>query len=134
MAEEQKLVLGNSILTLILNKCDLIKEIHTISNNVVQISLGIDKKLFHKITISTVNVTQLPMLVKPRDPGIDASYIPYLYPEISHIFNSFDTIVKNKYDNMVATEEQGKIVHTINYLNNVKFKINHDVLDILVTE
>jgi DNA-directed RNA polymerase len=134
MAEEQKFVLGNSILTLILNKCDLIKEINTISNNVVQISLGIDKKLFHKITISTVNVTQLPMLVKPRDPGIDASYIPYLYPEISHIFNSFDTIVKNKYDNMVATEEQGKIVHTINYLNNVKFKINHDVLDILVTE
>jgi hypothetical protein len=69
ICQEQKSILGDSVLRLILNKCDLVKEVHNISNNKVQISLSINNSLFHKLTISTVNVTQLPMLVKPNEPN-----------------------------------------------------------------
>jgi hypothetical protein len=131
---EQKSALGDSVLRLILNKCDLVKEVHTISNNKTQISLSINDSLFHKLTISTVNVTQLPMLVKPNQPSPSGFYLPYLNPEISHIFNSFDTIIKNKYDNMIPTEQQSNIIPTINYLNGVRFKINQDVLNKLYLE
>jgi len=34
------------------------------------------------------------MLVKPRDPDSEDNYAPYLKSEISHIYNSFDSIIK----------------------------------------
>jgi hypothetical protein len=74
------------------------------------------------------------MLIVPRSPSIDGKYLPYISPEISHIYNSFDTIIKNKFDNKFNTEGQENISITINYLNSVKFKINQDLLNYILSE
>jgi len=132
--EKDKSVLGDSILRLILKNCNIISEIHTTSKNKTNINLTMTSEFIHKVSISSIKVTQLPMLILPRCPNEDGKYFPYILPEISHIYNSFDTIIKNKYDNKFITEGQENIVDTINYLNKIKFRINNDVLDYIVNE
>jgi len=47
------------------------------------------------------------MLVKPRDPDSEDNYAPYLKSEISHIYNSFDSIIKNKFTNKFILKIKG---------------------------
>jgi len=37
----------------------------------------IKNSYIHKLAISSINITQLPMLVKPRDPDSEDNYAPY---------------------------------------------------------
>jgi len=52
------------------------------------------EEYLHKLNISCINVTQLPMLVNPNSPDKNGNYLPYIHGETSHIYNTFDTIVK----------------------------------------
>jgi len=74
------------------------------------------------------------MLIKPRLPETNGEYFPYILPEISHIYNSFDTVIKQKYDNKFNTEGEENIVNTIVYLNSIAYKINNKVLSLLIYE
>jgi len=118
---------------MIIKNSDLIIERHTKIKDNSEINLLMNDDYLHKITISTINITQLPMLIVPNK-GVNDKYFPYLTPEISHIYNSFDTIIKNKYDNMYNTECQVNISNTITYLNSIKFKINVDFLNYISSE
>jgi hypothetical protein len=131
--EIDKSVLGDSMIRLILKNTNVITEIYSKSNGKTNIYLAMSDDLLHKVSISSLNVTQLPMVTVPRSPD-GGKYLPYILPEISHIYNPFDTIIKNKYDNKFNTEGQENIFDTINYLNQIKFRINIDVLKYLVEE
>ena len=74
------------------------------------------------------------MLVEPNKVNKDGNYLPYLSGELSHIYNPFDTIIKNKYDQMIKTENFNNIEYTIHYLNSVKFKINEEMLNYIIDE
>ena len=87
----------------------------------------INQDYLNKLNISCINVTQLPMLILPNEPSIDGKYLPYILPEISHIYNSFDSIVKNKYNNRDKSENQNSLNKIITYLNKTRFKINIDI-------
>ena len=80
--------------------------------------MEVNQEYINKLNISCINITQLPMLTVPRNPTNTGKYLPYIIPELSHIYNSFDSIVKNKYDLRDKTENQGVLKHTIIYLNN----------------
>src|ERR1700677_2360165 len=55
--EKDKSVLGDSILRLILNNCNIIREIRTTSKNKTNINLTMSDEFLHKISISSINVT-----------------------------------------------------------------------------
>jgi hypothetical protein len=74
------------------------------------------------------------MLIKPNNPTNEGFYAPYVKGEISHIYNTFDTIIKNKYDLRDKVENQEVLNNTIKYLNNTRFSINKEVLDFVLTE
>jgi len=122
-----KLTLGDTILTIILKNDKVFGEVHKFINNKTQIYIYIKESYIHKLAISSINITQLPMLVKPRDPDSEDNYAPYLKSEISHIYNSFDTIIKNKFTNKFNTQNQRFLNKTISYLNNIEFSINYRI-------
>jgi len=55
--EKDKSVLGDSILRLIWNNCNIIREIRTTSKNKTNINLTMSDEFLHKISISSINVT-----------------------------------------------------------------------------
>jgi hypothetical protein len=127
--------LGDTLLTLIINECDIFKldvTKNSMDNTSVSITLNEDFK--HKLVIATANVTKLPMLTKPIPPLENGTYFPYLTPEISHIYNSTDTIITKKFDTIYTTEKQNVLINTINILNNIPFEINTRVLDFILEE
>ena len=52
--------------------------------------------------------------------------------EISHIYNTFDTDVKHKFEIRDKVENQAVLNKTISYLNKTAFTINNEVLDFIV--
>jgi DNA-directed RNA polymerase len=134
MDQKDKLVLGDTILSIILKYGKIFNQENKTTNNHTYTYIYIKTAYIHKLAISSINVTQLPMLYPPRNPDKKGNYAPYLDSSISHIYNPFDSIVKNKFTNKFKTENQESLVETISYLNNIKFQINKDVLYFLLEE
>lgn len=88
----------------------------------------------HKLAISSINISHLPMLIPAQDVDMDGNYLSYYSPEINHIHNSFDTIIKPKYDNKYQTKNETNISDVIKYLNSVKLKINKKVFNFAINE
>jgi hypothetical protein len=81
-----------------------------------------------------INVTQLPMVAMPNRPDQNGKYFPYIHSEISHIYNSFDTVVKKKFEIRDQVENQQVLNKTINYLKKTAFTINNEVLNFILSE
>lgn len=64
----------------------------------------------------------------------DNKYSPYLNQEFYHIYNPLDTVIKSKYDQREVSESSSVIKSCVNYLNSIPFKINKDILDLVMTE
>ena len=101
-------------------------------NTILTLTLQDDYK--HKLVLRNTTITQLPMLIKPSDADENGKYFPNVLPEISHIYNSFDNIIKNKYDQLYNTTNQGTLISTIKTLNSVKFMINKRLLSYIMAE
>jgi hypothetical protein len=76
------------------------------------------------------------MLVVPNFPDAEGKYLPYVNGETSHIYNTFDTVVKQnkKHEIRDRVENQHVLNNTINYLNKTAFTINNGVLDLIIAE
>jgi len=59
-------------------------ELRTFNNN-REVIISISEEYLHKLNISCINVTQLPMLVNPNSPDKNGNYLPYIHGETSHI-------------------------------------------------
>ena len=97
-----------------------------------EVFITIGEDYLHKLNVAMINVTQLPMLVVPNNPDKDGKYFPYIHSEISHIYNTFDTVVKQKFEIRDKVENQEVLNKTISYLNKTAFTINNEVLDFIV--
>jgi hypothetical protein len=133
-SEMSKLEIGDTILTFIEKSTKILERKLETHNNNREIFLSINSDYIKKLNLSVINVTQLPMLVNPNSPDETGKYLPYINGEISHIYNTFDSIVKTKHSIRDKVENQQALNQTINYLNNTAFKINLDVLDFILTE
>jgi hypothetical protein len=134
VSEKDKFEIGDTILRIILDNTEILSsELKTINNN-KEVLISINEDYIKKLNISCINVTQLPMLIKPNEPDETGKYLPYINGEISHIYNTFDTIVKNKYDIRDQVKNQYALVDSINYLNNTPFSINEDILNFITEE
>jgi DNA-dependent RNA polymerase len=129
-----KASLGDTLLRLLLNDDRVFNTSYKTSQNQTEITINLNSSYIHKLAISSINVTQLPMLVPGNEPEDDGKYYPYISREISHIYNSFDTVIKNKYDNLKTTERQEVLNNTIKTFNKTGFRINANVLNIIWRE
>lgn len=126
--------LGDTVVNILENHSNILERVLVTNNNVREVFISVKEEYLNKLNVSVINVTQLPMLVKPNSPTIDNKYFPYIQGEISHIYNTFDSVVKNKHSIRDKVENQHLLNQTINYLNNTPFKINLDVLDFILNE
>jgi hypothetical protein len=128
LGKESAVILGETLLEIILSNSKLFERDYHRSGDNVEIFIKTKNTFINKLIISSVNITQLPMLIKPREISEDNTYSPYYNPEIYHIYNPFDTVVKPKYDQRDLSITSPLINNCVNYLNSIKFKINKDVL------
>ena len=129
-----KFEIGDTVMNLLENKTTVLdRDLVTIDNN-REVFISINENYIKKLNISLINVTQLPMLVVPNSPDAEGKYLPYVKGETSHIYNTFDTVVKVKTEIRDKVENQHVLNKTINYLNKTAFTINNDVFDFIITE
>jgi hypothetical protein len=134
VTEEDRFVIGDTLMRIMEDKTEVIYNNIITENDKKKIMISIKDDYIKKLIISSINVTQLPMLIRPNEPYDDGKYLPYLHGEISHIYNTFDMIVKKKFDLRDQIEKQHVLIDSIIYLNNTRFTINNDVLDFIVGE
>lgn len=134
-SEIDKFEIGDTAMNLLENKTSLIDR-NVVTDNFKnrEVLISISPEYIKKLNVSCINITQLPMLVKPNSPDEKGKYLPYIHGEISHIYNSFDSIVKHKHDLKEKVENQNVLNKTVNYLNENTFTINNDVLDFTLLE
>jgi len=126
--------LGDTVVNILENHTNILERVLVTNNNVREVFISVKEEYLNKLNVSVINITQLPMLVKPNSPTIENKYFPYIQGEISHIYNTFDSVVKNKHSIRDKVENQQVMNQSINYLNNTPFKINLDVLDFILNE
>jgi len=74
------------------------------------------------------------MLVNPNSPDKNGNYLPYIHGETSHIYNTFDTIVKINMILEIKLKIKMYLLILFNYLNNTAFSINNEVLNFILDE
>lgn len=132
--EMDKFYLGDTILNIILKECNIFESNVEGRYKDKEIIINISANYRDKLARTSITYNHLPMLVPAQGLNIKQKYYPYLTPEINHVFNPFDTIIKNKYDNLYPTQQEENINKCIIFLNNVKFKINTKVYNLIVNE
>jgi DNA-directed RNA polymerase len=128
--------IGQTIVSLLLSKDKVFKRnITMVDNNISEVLITLNPKYEHKMNISIMSSTHLPMLVRPNLPDNDGNnYLPYLSGEVSHVMNTYDRLVKDNYKNKYPTENLKGLVKTMVSLNNVPFKINKIAYSIFIKE
>ena len=126
--------LGDTVVNILENHSNILERVLVTNNNVREVFISVKEEYLNKLNVSVINITQLPMLVIPNGPNIDNKYFPYIQGEISHIYNTFDSVVKNKHSIRDKVENQQVLNQSINYLNNTPFKINLEVLEFILIE
>jgi hypothetical protein len=128
--------IGQTIVSLLLSKDKVFKRnFMIVDNKTSEVLITLNPKYEHKMNISIMSSTHLPMLVTPNSPDMDGNnYLPYMSGEVSHIMNTFDRLVKDNYKNKYPTENLNALVKTMISLNNVSFKINKLAYNIFLEE
>jgi len=127
--------IGDTIMNILESKTSVLERTLVTKDNNREVFISINEDYIKKLNISIINVTQLPMLVIPNSPDLeDGKYLPYIQGESSHIYNTFDTVVKQKHEIKDKVENQHVLNDSINYLNKTPFTINKDVLDFILLE
>jgi hypothetical protein len=127
---------GQTIVSLLLSKDKVFKRnLMIVDNQTSEVLITLNPNYEHKMNISIMSSTHLPMLVAPNSPDEEGNnYLPYLSGEISHVMNTFDRLVKDNYKNKKPTENLGALVKTMVSLNNVAFKINKLAYNLFMEE
>lgn len=129
ISEEYIFEIGNTILKLMIDKTEVDSTYVTSTYNSKELMVTIDSEYLKKLNVSSIDVTQLPRLTIPNKPFEDGKYLPYQLPEISHIYNTFDTIVKKIFNLKFNVENQDVLNESVCYLNNTAFNINNYMLN-----
>jgi DNA-directed RNA polymerase len=131
--------IGHTIITLLLKNTKVFgyeTDRITTGTNIKDITkIYIKDSYYHRLNLSIINITQLPMLIEPNRPNPDGTnYLPYKTPEITHYSNTFNTVINDSFKNKFKTENLGGIVQTMISLNSTAFRINKEVLSLLRKE
>lgn len=134
ISEKGKLSLGQTLVIILTTKTSVFEEMMITEKGSREIIIRLKDDYVHKLNRGNIHFLNLPMLVRPNLATTDGLYLPYVLPESSHIYNPFDSIVHDKFDQKVKSESQGVLAKSINYLNSIPYRINKEVLEFLLTE
>ena len=134
MNEIDLIHLGDTLFSLIQKGSELFELNLIKSKKNTEVLVKINYSYYNSLIISSVTVSQLPMIVKPRAVLENGLYFPYIRPE-SNVLNLNETkVIKGKYDQRYKTEGSDLFYNSINYLNSIKFKINIPMLTFVLEE
>lgn len=134
MSEIDLIHLGDTLFSLIQNGSELFVLNLIKSKHSAEVLVKFNSIYYNSFIISSVTISQLPMIVKPREVGPDGIYFPYINPETNVLNLSENKIIKGKYDQRYKTEGSDLFYNSINYLNSIKFKINIPMLMFVLEE
>lgn len=134
MSEIDLVHLGDTLFSLIQNKSELFELNLIKSKHSAEVLVKFNSIYYNSFIISSVTISQLPMIVQPRAVGSDGLYFPYINPETNVLNLSENKIIKGKYDQRYKTEGSDIFYSSINYLNSIKFKINIPMLMFVLEE
>nr|QWO71467.1 RNA polymerase [Termitomyces sp. K1Aa] len=129
--------LGDTLLHLIIDNCDIILEEIVLPTNKVKDSytiLRFNDKFISDLTVGSVNLVQLPMLSQPREIDSKGNYYPYINTESTNLHLFEGRLIKSKYNVRDLTQGSELLYQGINYLNSMKFQINKLMLNFVLNE
>ena len=129
-----KFNLGDTLLRVITENCNIFsEEPKKISINNTIIQLKVNDKFTNDITLNGISILQLPMLIKPRTIKTKDDYYPYSLSDTTTLYNE-GKFFRSKFDQKYETLSDPSFFNGINYINNIKFKINNQMLLFVVEE
>ena len=127
--------LGDTLLHLITDNCDIIKQdVITDNNKSTHIVLRINDKFTSDLALAGINLVQLPMLTEPRKIDGKGLYYPYINPDTTNLHLFEGDLIKGKYNQKMNTVGSDNLYESINHLNSIKFKINRTMLNFVLQE
>jgi hypothetical protein len=132
--EINKIHLGDTLFSLIkehsqLFFIDIIK-----GKEFTRLLVKINPKYFNTFIASSISLTQLPMIVKPRKIDQTGNYFPYINTNTNVLTLDDNNVIKGKFDQRYKTEGSDNFYQSIDYLNSIKFKINIPMLNFVLGE
>lgn len=129
-----KFHLGDTLLRLITENCNIFtEEPKKISFNNTIIQFKMNDKFTNDLTLNGISILQLPMLIKPRKIKTKDDYYPYCLSDTTTLYNE-GKFFRSKFDQKYETLSDPSFFNGINYINNIKFKINNQMLFFVVEE
>jgi len=133
ISEEDKAQIGYTLLHMIIDNCDYIKQVNIREGVKTYIYLNFTKEFYDKVFVQSVNTLFLPMICRPRlwDQKTIGGYITDSFRAYA---NPDQSIVKSNPKLIKQSNISDKQIECINYMNNVPFKINKAVLRFVMKE
>jgi len=134
MTEIEIVHLGDTLFSLIQNGSELFALNLIKSKKDAELMVKLNSNYYNSLIISTVTISQLPMIVEPRKVGPDGVYFPYIQAGTNVLNLNENKIIKGKFEQRYKTEGSDLFNYSINYLNSIKFKINIPMLMFVIEE
>ena len=105
---------------------------HSLSNR--EIIVKINPIYINKVISSNISLSLLPMVSHPKKIDKKGEYYPYYLNNTNVLALDECLVIKGKYDQRYYAQASEQFYEGINYINNIKFKINKDMLNIVLNE
>ena len=132
--DSDKVKIGDTLFSLLERNSKIISEsLIRKKINYTELKVLINPEYLKNIIISNVQMSQLPMITPPRVIENEKGYyFPYLFTNIINLDEC--KVIKGKYDQKFDTEPSEILNKSIDYLNNIRFRINNEMLNFVLEE
>ena len=90
--------LGDTLFSLIKNGSEIFTLKSIKERNSAEILVKINPSYYNSFIVSSVNITQLPMIFKPRDIDMEGLYFPYVLTQSNVLNLNENKIIRSKYE------------------------------------
>ena len=133
--ENALLKLGDTLYSLVVENSKLIEtELRTISITNKELVVKIHSIYLNKLINSNISLSLLPMVSEPKDVESNGDYYPYYLTNTNVLGLEECKVIKGKYDQKFYTKGSKQFYEGINSMNKIKFKINNEMLEFVISE
>ena len=133
ISEELKCELGNSFISMLKTSCKEMNFRNITEDHKSYIYVTFDKEFQNEVLVKSIKTIFLPMICKPLLWSTEESG-GYISEIMNNYANPENNIIKSNPKIIGRSKISQKQIDCINYMNNVAFKINTDVLHYLFIE